>query len=1109
MASTFAGTVTAPNLNLTSLTNNVASSSVLVINEITSGELVTNGDFDTNSDWTNQAGTNWSISGGKASVSNTGNIRYFQQTGVLGNPSVNKKYLITWTISGLTQGGIGVNVGGYITTTIQTSNGTYQEEITPTNASSNTILYLQSNANTIGSVDDVSVKEITSATNEVQKRNLKNGAFGDELWAVTPTDSDNIYNLNSGNVGIGTTSPGSKLTVNGQVQVGPDAARRYALQPSQWGYASSYRTLILGSASTTYNTNDTGSVTLAFGVDVSANASGAFTGNGSELIFRNGAKFITPNTANNGYNSNNLVLKDQSVGIGIAPAAGFGLARLSLGTGAVANEIITFVSASGGNAELRNTSSSGTFTFTNSDGLSEKMRITSGGNVGIGETSPAQKLDVVLNDGATNTVADVIRVSHTTTGTPAVGLGAGIQFSVERVSSSVNLSRAAIYGTNGTVAGNEGSSGNFTIYTRTDTGPNDQTSGMNEKFRITDRGNIGQAVLPITDPYITAGDDAEQWQTYQIGKAGVFGAYKKNNESMFGFNTYVAAPSGNNKAIEFSLNGTATRYYADRISFHALTSNATTGIQTQAETVRILSSGNVGIGTGTPSSYDGESDDLVVASGVDGAVPTPGITIACLGDTATTGRGALRFADGTSSNAPYRGALEYNHNGDDMFFRTSGTIKMTLDTSGNVGIGTTSPGSKLDIGTSSGASMQFLYDTSQAYRNNISNYWNSSTDSRMDFNIGRTANVAPVTVMSVGYGGNVGIGTTSPSSKLQVKGDICVNSESVSTATEEVDKIVFKKSHPNGVSGYYELGEIRSKTYGGYSGGLNFYTGRATTPGSYASTFAMAIDNFGNVGIGTDSPSSILHIDDTSASVTKLTIGHSGEVPIISAGGSNTDLQIQAVGAGGYINFNTGSASTLRMRITADAKVQMTADVTMSGSVGIGETTLQRKFNLYDGTDTWTRVQCGASTADWIHGIAGSDHTYKWYNQSSNGGVGYKMALATSGTLTVSADLVAYGSPSDKRLKENIKPIQSALDKVSKLQGVTFDWKEKGITNLKEDIGFIAQDVRKVIPELVRENEDGMLSMRHQGIAPILLEAIKELKAEIEELKKHKCNCNK
>jgi hypothetical protein len=115
-----------------------------------------------------------------------------------------------------------------------------------------------------------------------------------------------------------------------------------------------------------------------------------------------------------------------------------------------------------------------------------------------------------------------------------------------------------------------------------------------------------------------------------------------------------------------------------------------------------------------------------------------------------------------------------------------------------------------------------------------------------------------------------------------------------------------------------------------------------------------------------------------------------------------------------------------------------------------------------------------------------------------------------AGTLEVTGDVIAFGSPSDKRLKENIKPIESALDKVKKLQGVTFDWKEKDnkILDIKEDIGFIAQDVKEVLPELVRENQDGMLSMRHQGIAPILVEAIKELKAEIEELKNKPCKCN-
>ena len=117
-----------------------------------------------------------------------------------------------------------------------------------------------------------------------------------------------------------------------------------------------------------------------------------------------------------------------------------------------------------------------------------------------------------------------------------------------------------------------------------------------------------------------------------------------------------------------------------------------------------------------------------------------------------------------------------------------------------------------------------------------------------------------------------------------------------------------------------------------------------------------------------------------------------------------------------------------------------------------------------------------------------------------------RFKMDTSGNFIATADIIAYGSVSDVSYKENIKPITGALNLVDKLQGVTFDWKEDTDTNkmvgIKEDIGFIAQDVEKVLPTLVRENENGKLSIRDKGIVPVLVEAIKELKAEIEELKK-------
>ena len=192
------------------------------------------------------------------------------------------------------------------------------------------------------------------------------------------------------------------------------------------------------------------------------------------------------------------------------------------------------------------------------------------------------------------------------------------------------------------------------------------------------------------------------------------------------------------------------------------------------------------------------------------------------------------------------------------------TTKMTLLNNGNLGIGTGSPGAfKLSV-QNTAEDLLRLHNSTDGLDSLISFTNPGGTLGRVQgidngglaFDTGNNAGGINSNAMFIDNAGNVGIGTNSPSEKLQVKGDICVNSESVSTATAEIDKIVFKKSHPNGVSGYYELGEIRSKTFGGYSGGLNFYTGRLTSPGSYASTFAMAIDNFGRVGIGTDSPDS-------------------------------------------------------------------------------------------------------------------------------------------------------------------------------------------------------------------------------------------------------------
>jgi hypothetical protein len=98
-----------------------------------------------------------------------------------------------------------------------------------------------------------------------------------------------------------TVDDDGKAVFIGNVAVEGSSQRRLALAPSNFGYSANFRTLTLGSTSTVYNTQDTGAVTLAFGVDPSANAGGNFTGDGSELLFRNVATFITPNSGNTDY----------------------------------------------------------------------------------------------------------------------------------------------------------------------------------------------------------------------------------------------------------------------------------------------------------------------------------------------------------------------------------------------------------------------------------------------------------------------------------------------------------------------------------------------------------------------------------------------------------------------------------------------------------------------------------------------------------------------------------------------------------------------------------------------------------------------------------------
>jgi hypothetical protein len=107
-------------------------------------------------------------------------------------------------------------------------------------------------------------------------------------------------------------------------------------------------------------------------------------------------------------------------------------------------------------------------------------------------------------------------------------------------------------------------------------------------------------------------------------------------------------------------------------------------------------------------------------------------------------------------------------------------------------------------------------------------------------------------------------------------------------------------------------------------------------------------------------------------------------------------------------------------------------------------------------------------------------------------------AVTTTGNLTVGGTLTENSS---LRYKENVETIKYGLDKVLQMRGVTYDKKDNGV----RETGVIAEEVYEVLPELVLKNEEGEIdSVSYGRITAVLIEAIKDLKKEIEELKANK-----
>ena len=264
--------------------------------------------------------------------------------------------------------------------------------------------------------------------------------------------------------------------------------------------------------------------------------------------------------------------------------------------------------------------------------------------------------------------------------------------------------------------------------------------------------------------------------------------------------------------------------------------------------------------------------------------------------------------------------------------------------------------------------------------------------------------------------------------------------------------------------------------------------------GTWGQTINDALDvivNAANGTTGTTAPNlTTVTINGVSSSVTApeldllSSLNTSGSVmqSFVLEDGDGTEVSITE---GKEVKFVEGHGIDINWTDTSDGTDADPYDLTF---------TLKDDMRINSNTDVYT-----GNSNDYIH--YDTDVGMRFYtNQAED------MRLTDGGDLHVDGNIIGYSTTiSDQRLKGNINKIENALDKVSQINGYTFTYNHDG----KKSAGVIAQEVENIMPSAVQStnlvfNEDNNVefkTVQYDQLHGLLIEAIKELKAEIEELK--------
>jgi hypothetical protein len=293
------------------------------------------------------------------------------------------------------------------------------------------------------------------------------------------------------------------------------------------------------------------------------------------------------------------------------------------------------------------------------------------------------------------------------------------------------------------------------------------------------------------------------------------------------------------------------------------------------------------------------------------------------------------------------------------------------------------------------------------------------------------------------------------------------------------------------------FGTVKMQTYGGS------VTIGNTTGESRTLNVAYSIGVRANL---TGTEQEIFNVGNTGSGVNDgyMRLLDSGTVKVLIAA-NNARGGDTYFNGGGNFGINT-DAPTNKLEVFSGST---TADA-LTLSFTTGADNRQTGIFFKGGPYPYARIVGGTSSYGPDQGFIAFYTNYNPSGAASTSGYCLeRVRINPNGSIVATGDITAFGSPSDIKLKNIKEVVPNALQSILKLNGYRFDWKDVNhLTKIKEDIGVVAQEVEKVLPELARTNDDGTMSVRYQGLTAVLIEAMKEQqtqiesqKSEIEELK--------